>query len=127
MLENRAVGKGGMYRAREGTSDTAAKPVYLGTSTARYSIRQQPGANQAFFRLALFVNQLKRIRRNLERIKTPSGSIPRVSLVVVVVVVVTVENTRAQELRTRRNASRTEWRTNHLAKKQICTLHVPIG
>lgn len=50
-----------------------------GTTTARYSIRQQPGANPAFFRLALFVNQLKRIRRNLERIKTPGGSIPRVS------------------------------------------------
>lgn len=41
----------------------------------------------AFFRLALFVNQLKRIRRNLERIKTPRGNIPRVSPIVVVVVV----------------------------------------
>jgi len=59
----------------------------------------------------------------------PSGSIPRVSLVVVVVVVVvlvTVENTREQELGTRRNTSWTEWRTN-LTEKQICTLHVPIG
>lgn len=49
---------------------------------------QATGNQPAFFRLALFVNQLKRIRRNLERIKMPRGNIPRVSPVVVVVVVV---------------------------------------
>lgn len=70
---------------------------------------QASTGREPFFRLALFVNQLKRIRRNLERIKTPGGSIPRVSPVVVVV---TVENTRAQELGTRRNASRADRRSD---------------
>lgn len=101
-----SAASGGLYRARGGTNEWHGDGAGLpGTTTTRYSIRQQPGANPAFFRLALFVNQLKRIRRNLERIKTPGGSIPRVSPVVVLV---TVENTRAQELGTRRNASRIE-------------------
>lgn len=104
------AGGGCIARAEERASDTerVTKSAYLVLPRRVISIRQQqPGANPAFFRLELFVNQLKRIRRNLERIKTPGGSIPRVSPVVFV----TVENTRAQELGTRRNASRTEWRT----------------
>lgn len=132
MLWPRCAGR--IARAEERTNDTAAVGNSLRvctTTTACYSIRQP-----AFFRLVLFANQLKRIRRNLERIKRPRGSIPRVSpvalvvsdvvVVVVVLVVVVVENSYVlvQELETRRNVSRMK-RANEQARSNLRPIGVP--
>jgi len=74
--------------AEERTNDTAAGAATC--TPARHVIPSGNWPRQlAFFRLALFVNQLKRTRRNLERIKTrPAAArgIPRVSPVVAFVV-----------------------------------------
>lgn len=107
-------------RARGGTYEWHGnRQAYLRYHAALF--HQATGHQAAFFRLALFVNQLKRIRRNLERIKTPRGSIPRVSPVVFVVVLLArscrVENTRTQELGTRWNVFRViEQRTIEIAR-----------